>query len=143
MSIFSWFFECNKIQWLRIKKEIANGSSIAIYNFLCFALVVYIQPKRTRTSGARNVIREFPITVCIGKKSFENDKCKFSGLAIFQPHQQCVLLFLIFIVCLVAQQGFIESILIALLVSIVHLLAITINEVHSLSQLFIMIKSFF
>lgn len=23
----------------------------------------YIQPKRTRTSGARNVIREFPITI--------------------------------------------------------------------------------
>lgn len=143
MSIFSWFFECNKVQWLKIKKCIINGSSLTIYNFLCFALILYIQPKRTRTSGARNVICESPITVCIGKKSFQKDKCKFNGLTIFQPHQLFGLMLLIFIVCLVAQQGFTESILVSLLVSIVHLLAITINEVNSLSQLYITIKSLF
>ena len=141
MSIFSWFFECSKIKWLRIKKEIINGDALTIYNFLCFAIVVYTQPKRTRTSGARNVIRETPITVCIGKKSFKDDKCNFSGLAIFQPHQLFGLMFLIFIVGLLAQQGLIESLILALLISLVHLLAITINEAHSLSQLYVVMKN--
>ena len=143
MSLFSWFFNCNKVQWLRIRKERINRSYFAIYNFLCFALIVYIQPKRTRTSGARNVIFEFPITVCIGKKSFDGNKCKFSGLAVFQPHQFFGLMLLIFIVCLVAQQGFVESIVISLLISAIHLLAITITEAPSLTQVYSLMKLLF
>ena len=146
MLLVSWFFECNKVQWLKIKKEVINESCLAIYNFLCFALIVYIQPKRTRTSGARNVIREIPITVCIGKKSFTNNNCKFSGLAMLQPHQFFGAMFLFFMVGLIGQQEISEVIGITLLFSTVHLFALTmdeINETHSLHQLHSLIQSLF
>ena len=143
MSIFSWFFECTKLQWLRIKKEIMKEGTIYIYNFMCFSLIILIQPKRTRTSGERNIIREFPITLCIAKKSFSDQGCKVRGLALFQPHQFFGLMFLIFAVCLFAQQGFVTSISTSLLISVIHGIAITINDAPSLPRVYYAIKQLF
>ncbi len=145
MSTFSWIIQCNKIQWINAYgKHKINESHLYIKRVLFLVLIVLIEPKRTRVVGAsETVIRESPITICIGKVSFNPSDCKVRGLAMFQPHQFFGLMFLIFAVCMIAQQGLAESILVSILISAIHGIAITINDAPSLHRIYYAMKHLF
>lgn len=130
MLPFSWEFLCNKNQWMTnlFGKKSIDNDMIWVKKFLCFVLVILKEPKQTRTVGARaDIHHETPLTVLLGCTLYRDNSVFFKGIALFQPHQLFGLMFIIFIVCFVTSEGIFTSIVLSLLISIVHGIAITLD----------------
>ena len=145
MSIFSWIIRCNKPQWLQAnKRNEVDGCTLYIKTFMFFALIVLVQPKRTRVVYAReDVQNELPITICFSRIAFYSGDCKLSGVALFQPQELFGFMFLIFVVCILSLEGLVFSIIVSVLIGIVAGIGITINCKSSLMQIHKILRQLF